>query len=81
MKTLKIGIKKDTDILFYGEPYMITHEYWTTVKGEDRFDMVCEGMENLKKQIAVNEYFTHKNIKVWKRLTILREDIMVNEID
>jgi len=79
MKKFKIGVKKYTDIVFNGEIYITYGEYWTTVRAKTEREAKISAIKNLLVKIAKNEWFTNKNVRVWKRLDLDLSDMIIGE--
>ena len=77
MEKFKVGVKKYTDVVFNGEIYITYSEYWTTVWANTEREAKLSAMKNLLVKIAKNEWFTNKNVRVWKRLDIDLSDMVI----
>ena len=77
MKTYKVGIKRFTDIWFYGDQTCVSKDYWTTVKAESEPQAKRLAYRNLCVQIAKNEFFTCFNVRYWKGISFDNCDMVI----
>ena len=72
LEMVKLHLKKNQFVYFYGERYTNNFEYWTTA------DTYQKAMQNLRVDIAKGEFFTH-HIGEWIHITIDKEELEVIE--
>ena len=75
----KVGVKKWTDIEYYGENHMVSSDYWTTVEARDEREAKLLAKQNLLPRIAKNELFTLFDVRQWKRLYLDLSDMVIGE--
>lgn len=75
----KVGVKDGADIEYNGEIYCVNTDYWTTVEAESPRQAKLNAMKNLLVRIAKNEWFTHWNVRLWKRLYLDLSDMVIGE--